>query len=365
MSTNGTQKVRKSNFELLRIISMLMIVVLHTGTHGLSKYVDVETLGTYNEFFYYFIRSLAIIAVNVYVFISGYFLVKSKFKWRRLLLLFLETSFISSIIYLGTVWFEFETFTFENFIKSLFSIYFRQYWFVTVYFVLYLISPFLNLLIENLSKRDHRNLLIILFVISAVWQFFFSNNFLAIMSGYSIVYFIFLYILAAYIRFYDFIFKDFKKNIYLISFVLLALLNSFLFLQLGKSNVMDFINEIHFLQIQKTDLFDYNSPIVLAMSYCLFLYFKHLNITSRIINFSATYVFGVYLIHEQPSMRQVLWEKLGIIENVISTKTNYILVKYLTVSIVVFLACWLASLVLSSIYYYLTRILSKPKVSNS
>lgn len=64
---------------------MFLIVIWHVGTHGVATYVEIpDFVSGYTEILYYFIRSISVIAVSVYVMISGYFLSKSKFKISKL-----------------------------------------------------------------------------------------------------------------------------------------------------------------------------------------------------------------------------------------------------------------------------------------
>lgn len=78
-------KVKKRNIGLdcLRIISMIMIVFLHYLSKGGLLRAE-NTSGIYH-IIYYFIEALSIIAVNCYVLISGYFLIRSKFRWKKVL----------------------------------------------------------------------------------------------------------------------------------------------------------------------------------------------------------------------------------------------------------------------------------------
>ena len=81
----GQQK-RMANYELLRILSMLMVITLHYLSHTGSLLTPGEAaqgrqvLGT-------LIESFCIVAVNVYVLISGYFLVEAGFRLKRILVL--------------------------------------------------------------------------------------------------------------------------------------------------------------------------------------------------------------------------------------------------------------------------------------
>ena len=77
MKTSETKTKRQGNFELLRIISMVMIVTLH--------YLKKGGLLSANEgsVVYYFawtLEALCLISVNSYVFISGYFTKTKTFK---------------------------------------------------------------------------------------------------------------------------------------------------------------------------------------------------------------------------------------------------------------------------------------------
>lgn len=64
---------RQSNVEVLRILSMLMIVCLHIMNHG--GLLDTVVPYTVNYYLFYVIEIFSYVAVNVYVLISGYFLI--------------------------------------------------------------------------------------------------------------------------------------------------------------------------------------------------------------------------------------------------------------------------------------------------
>ena len=72
------QKERNSSFELLRLISMLLIVMHHYSLHGGFDYMSTLSLRLY------FIQCLNMggkLGVNLFILISGYFLCKSNFKF--------------------------------------------------------------------------------------------------------------------------------------------------------------------------------------------------------------------------------------------------------------------------------------------
>ena len=74
-----TKSKRLANVELLRVVAMLMVVMLHYL--GKGELLPVKNLHmNLTGYLAWILESLSIVAVNVYVLISGYFLVESEFK---------------------------------------------------------------------------------------------------------------------------------------------------------------------------------------------------------------------------------------------------------------------------------------------
>ena len=66
-------KERYSNFELLRIIAMIGVMVLHAGLYGpVADAYPQESRGAG----IYIVHAFAVLSVNVFVIISGYFSIK-------------------------------------------------------------------------------------------------------------------------------------------------------------------------------------------------------------------------------------------------------------------------------------------------
>lgn len=74
-------KVRESNIELLRNISMFMILIIHANFVSLPR-IEYEELmaNTVPSITRFFFESLGIVAVNVFVFISGWFGIRPRTK---------------------------------------------------------------------------------------------------------------------------------------------------------------------------------------------------------------------------------------------------------------------------------------------
>ena len=90
-------KKRIVSIELLRILAMMMVVMLHYLSKGglLTSLTEEFSGGAYIA---WLLEAFSIVAVNVYMLISGYFLVESGFKFGRLAELVCQVLFYSLLI---------------------------------------------------------------------------------------------------------------------------------------------------------------------------------------------------------------------------------------------------------------------------
>lgn len=291
---------RKNNFELLRIISMIMILSLHLLRFG--GLLDSVKSDSIYFCLCWIIESLCFIAVNVYVILSGYFLINSKFKFSKLIKLWFEVIFYSLSIYAILLFTNNISFEWISFLKSIFPITLGNYWFITVYFLMYLFSPILNKVIKGLSKEQYKYLLFIIILFYSIIPIFVPQGATINYGGsYSISWFICLYLFAGYMRLYDIKFFNKKFNCLLVYFLTAIINFSFLYI----------FNLISVPLIEPSALYNYYSITVLLGAISLFYYFKNIKIKGKlfnsIISFFAPCTFGVYLIHENPNLRQIFW----------------------------------------------------------
>ena len=86
------QTKRQANFEILRVLAMIMVVVLHYLSHS-DSLLALGVPATSVRITGSLIESFCIVAVNVWVLISGYFLSQSGFKLKRILQIICEIFF--------------------------------------------------------------------------------------------------------------------------------------------------------------------------------------------------------------------------------------------------------------------------------
>ena len=327
-------KKRNYNLDILRIISMIMIISLHYCTFGCNVR-DIESLGYYTPALW-LIYAFCYVAVNVYVLISGYFLCESKFKWKKLLKLAIEVWFYSLII--GAIFF-FTGIQRFNDLKTALNVFFpiltRSYWFISIYLIMYVLSPFLNKLINSFSKKEYQKFLITTSIIYLICNnLFIGTNLMDNTDGYGILWFMYLYFVSAYIRKYDF---PKIKNIYYLCFYIILSIITFL----SRYFIINYLQVLNIFKDQSTILYAYNSTTVFGASLFLFVFFKNIKIKERCPNFIykvSLATFGVYLIHEHTFMRSYLFNNLLNIKDLVNhsflTKSGIMLASVLGIFVV-------------------------------
>ncbi|MGN0225878.1 MAG: acyltransferase family protein [Prevotella sp.] len=312
------KKERQTNFEILRIIAMLMIVLGHAVTHGLRQVTSQEmpdfaispssAIDMVNFCVLQLLGYMTCVGVNIFVLITGYFLVSPSRTVRTTaakgVRIWTETAFYSLLIYAISVLFGWQPFGVENVIEAATPIYHNVYWFVTVYVAMLMLSPFLSLMVLQLSRQQYVCLIAILFVINFSGSSFGYGRLYSNQMG--LLFFVFLFLTGAYFRLHNPLQRYSRYGLALYLAISVALCVLTVGLQLYSLGW-----EEHGFLYFKGIAYN-NIPIFSALS--LFLWFK--NVTVRRLWFTnillrvSPYVFAVYLIHDNPVVRHLLWTNL-------------------------------------------------------
>lgn len=188
--------MRKSNYELLRIVAMLMIVAHHFGVHsgfGFSGSVTVERAWVE------FTQMWGEIGVDIFVLISGYFLINAEhINIKKAVKMWLQIVTYSVGIYLVMSVLGLNSFNVKHLIKSFMPITYTGWWFASTYFIMYLICPYINRLLNSLDKHEYRKMLALATIMWCVVPTFLKHN----LESNNLIWFIYLYSIAGYIRLY-------------------------------------------------------------------------------------------------------------------------------------------------------------------
>lgn len=95
------KKERQSNIEVLRILSMLMIIGHHFALHGRFNYSQYNAQLVDVEKILVIFHAFGKIGVDIFVLIGAYFLVGRKYKSSRIVNLLLVSTFYSTVIYMS------------------------------------------------------------------------------------------------------------------------------------------------------------------------------------------------------------------------------------------------------------------------
>lgn len=357
--------VRDSNYELLRVVSMFLIVLWHVIQHA---GVLENTTGVTNIIFT-IIKLLIIIHVNCFMLITGYYQSKSKFQLKKVGNLIMQVWFyniiINTILYLSkAVQYNGKT---EYFLKMLFFN-LDTYWYLKCYFIVYLLSPFLNILIQAIKKEDFKKMIIVIFLCFSIIPIislglFYESN------GSTVAQYIFLYFIGAYIRKYDLNNKYFKKfnikkkrNIYISIFICCWITNVFMHYLLIYLNGIDNTLLTYITSYISMYSFLYNNPLIIIQAISMFLFFGTLSIKSKLINKISSLTLGVYLIHEMGSVYSWLYKWIGLTQRVINQNDSIIIEVFLW-AIVIFTTCSLIELLRQILFKFLEKIKNKYNLS--
>lgn len=211
----GAGKKRQLNYELLRILAMLMIVCLHYlskgGLLGDSSRADMTATG----YTAWLVEALCLVAVNVYVLISGYFGVDSLGSqtvgkrltfWevmRKPLKIWKQVFFYSMLFGCGAIVFGVQVFDPYRFFSYCFPIVTEHYWFATSYVFLCLLMPFLNAGISCLDQKELRYLLLGFLLLFSIAKTVIPMQLPWDKYGYDCLWFVVLYLTGAYLRRYE------------------------------------------------------------------------------------------------------------------------------------------------------------------
>lgn len=314
-------KERNSNIELLRIICMIFII----GGH-LIMYHSVDfTIGTSDYYISNIMRSFFMCAVNTFVIISGYFGIK--FNLKKLIKLDIKVIAYSVGILIVMVILGIHQVDIKKDILLFIPVATKRYWFISIYFVLCIISPILNKFIDVIEQCKLKMVIIVitsLFYILPTILYCINAPTITGDSGYGIINFISLYIIGRYIKYYNV--NNKKKGIYLNIYILSV---GSLFLA---NHVLSKVFGFYF-----NTFISYDTIFNLFAAYGLFMFFLNINIKSRVINALSKNSLAVYIIHMQPIFSKYLFIDLL---KVTSLQGFGYIISIFTIPIVIYLSCW-------------------------
>ena len=299
---------RNLGIELFRIVAMLLIVLLHVLGRG-GVYANTEYLGT-NYKIAWFLETAAYCSVNCYALISGFVGIRSRFRFRKIVYLWLEVAFITLSTTALFAIFSPEAVSADDWIKAAFPLIKREYWYFNAYALMFPFLPLLNKGLTSITRRQHLVTMVFLFVLTTIFPLLGDRDIFALSSGYSCVWLMVLYIFGAY-------FKLYGAPKFAHPLVCLATFLAATFAAWGqKIGILGAVESgklayASSLAERAGDLISYTSPCMVIMALSLLWLFSgiHLRgkISGTIISYLGKATFGVFLVH----VGAMVWNFIG------------------------------------------------------
>ena len=281
MSSSASSAVpppRQSNFELLRIIAMFMILVVHAdfwllGLPTLAEF-HAAPAGTWTRIL---IESASIGCVNIFILISGWFSIRVSVRG------FCSFLFQCAFFLLGFYLLMIIAGQEQPGLRQLapYLCFTKANWFIKAYIGLYILAPMLNLFAEKATKRQLALTLLAFYSFQTLYGW--TNSAVFVEQGYSTFSFIGLYLLARYLKLHG---NPLRGGGEMGFFAVAVILNSALTVGLVCNNGERFV----------ALLYSYANPLVIVLSVMLILKFAKLRIPySPVINRIGKSSFAVFL----------------------------------------------------------------------
>lgn len=300
---------RDYGIDLLRIVSMLMVPIVHVIGQGGILTAAVPFSLQYESA--WLLMSFLLVAVNCFVLITGYVYYGKETKYYRLFTLWAEVLFYSIIIIIGLKFMFPNQIGLEHYWKSIIPTFFikgqfSRYWFFSAYVGMFLLSPFVNLGLKHFDKKQDLAVFLMLFIIFSLLPTVLNQTqAFNLNDGYGVLWFVVLYYTGGLIHKYD-IFNLFKTHKWALIYIVCMLLSWTIRYVLESLHVIETGFVISSFNC-------YLSPLYFIGGIALLCVFKNVNITKSslisLIKFFTPVCFGVYLIHDNMSFAYFFLDK--------------------------------------------------------
>ena len=162
MKSTSIPRERDSNMELLRIIAAFGVIVLHYNNANIGGAYGAIPATSAGAFILYYLEAMFLCAVNLFMMLMGYFQFKKRsINIAKPLILLMQVSFVRIVAYL----LNYLLADGDMSVKGLITAFLPSNHFIAIYCTVYLLSPYLNLLLDHLSIKRQRILAVVLLLL--------------------------------------------------------------------------------------------------------------------------------------------------------------------------------------------------------
>lgn len=353
------RECRSSNFELLRIVAILLIISFH---YVFSGGYSFDAGLSFNKITVDFFTMVGELGVNLFILITGYFSVNSsKIKWGKVVLLIAEVYFYNVLSMIALSRYDKIPFTETFSFKDIFPTVYGVYWFATAYVLIYLLSPYLNKMLHVLSEEECRKFLLTLVVCFSVIPTFFGmkyNDTETLFYYNRFAWMLVMYITGGYISLHGEKIKYFALELKKYIILNLGYFGLVILLLCVMERYSGFFSKFGILNA--TYFWRPNTIVTYVWSVLVFLLFSKIKLKSKIINIVASTTFGIYLMHDGKFVYALFH---GIFKSYTHIHSRYLIVYILLTSLIILVvgSCidllrqWLEKRVVKIVLYWKNR----------
>ena len=296
---NGKKQNRNSSIELLKIFGMFLIVLSHAiplwwvanPTNSINLYRVIENN---QQFILLIFKYLGQVGNLIFIVSSAYFLIDSKKVKLQKIMYICVDSFIISMIFFAIFTALKVPIDSECLLKQFMPIIFKNNWFISTYILYYLIHPWLNKIIDDLSEKKLLLIdlgIVLFYVLNLVIEFFepIKNDFI----GFVLIHFILAYF-KKYLKGYN--------NSKMLNFFTLLISSSTLMLLIVIVNMIGIKSE--YFSEKMLEMANVYNPFIILIGISMFNIANTTNFYIKGINKISSLTMLIYLIHENMLLRE-------------------------------------------------------------
>ena len=309
---------------------MLMIIAHHYVVNsGITELYNFSQVSG-NQLFLELLGWGGKAGINCFLLVTGYFMCKQSFTWRKFLKLYLEVKFYTLLLPVVFWTIGKQELTFQYCFRTLFWEFANMgVAFTPTFLALFLLIPFINRLIHAMDKKNHARLLVLLLLFYTIAGSFFLNDFYEYIGWYVTV-----YLIGAYLRLYPIAcLQDVKKCLLFVAIALILVAASILY--------FTYLNHSFHIYYFVSDS---NRILAILSAVALFSLFRSIDLgQKRWINYISSATFGIFLIHTQFNVREWLWNEVFRVKDFF--ESDYLWLHAIVTIITVYVACLLIDII--------------------
>ena len=323
-----------------------MIIFSHFSYHGYVEMGGGKVITNLLNLSFLKLIFTGNIGTGLFMIITGFFLCTStQLKANRLLSVIIQVFTYSVLCYCYyIIMYAGGCFSPKDVFTALTPLIHETNWYFSAYVLIYLFHPYLNRLIQHASRKELRNLIILMTIVWGIIPVFFFVKF----CRSNFLFFVLMYFVGAYIRLYPvgWYVDNYKK-------ILLVSITAWVFIASMPMWTTKQISDL-------ASLFYMNgSPLVLLMASSLFLFFKNKTDIpqSRLVNIVAASSGGIYLLHDNPYIRSFLYTDIFHLEQYMTS--DYMCLYTIAFVVITYIVCGIFEYMRKSIYEACVIVLNK------